>query len=64
MTQKEFNDWPLLLRAWHLRQLGVAKDALRTLRTEHPEIVAKQCGKGSILYLKGEVAKLFRLKAE
>jgi hypothetical protein len=64
VTQREFDDFPLCLKAWHVkRTLGVSDEGVRTLRDTVPGLVVHQFGKkGMWLYSKEKVAELAKLK--
>lgn len=62
MTQREFDGLPLLLKPADMKDItGLDRNGLRALREEHPEIVARQCGRGQYQYSKLNVAKLLKL---
>lgn len=61
MTQKEWDELPLLLKpAMMKKATGLDRNGLKALRDEHPETVARQCGKGQYLWSKVAVEKLLR----
>jgi len=65
MTQKQFNDWPLNLSPWQVRQvLGVNANALRELCSARPDLVTRRQGKGKRFFSKAKIAELAKLKYE
>jgi hypothetical protein len=65
MTQKAFNDLPLLLRAADVAAvLRCDKETLKILREANPELARKLPGMSQWRYSKSEVAKLARLVYE
>jgi hypothetical protein len=66
MTQREFNEKPLLLTPADMREItGLDDKGLKALRESNPAIVLrrpKKPGAGRFLYRKPEVAKLVGLQ--